>query len=242
MFFLTCQVPSLPAKRKAPENPLDAYKTSKQPRVEDVPELPAAQPDIEMEEDEDDEEGGRFHGSGMSSEQRAILEYFDKEDASGEGEVIGREGFTERDVKRLASGLEKAIETNEARRAKFPNDPTKYIDSEADLFAAVASFTVLSEHPELYPALVSTGAFERLVGLFAHENIDIAISVLEVLVELTGEDVELKQESDMQVLIDSLFKNDAIEVMIGNLERLDESKDDDQRAVFHTLSTGLLCR
>lgn len=113
----------------------------------------------------------------------------------------------------------------------------RYIESEADLFAAVASFTVLSEHPELYPVLVSSGAFERLVSLFAHENIDIAISVLEVLIELSGEDVELKEENDMQVLIDSLFKNDAIEVMIGNLERLDESKDDDQKAVFHTLST-----
>jgi len=91
-----------------------------------VPESSAGAPDFEIEEDEEDEEGGRFHGSGVSSEQRVILEYFDKEDAVGEGEVIGREGFTERDVKRLAAGLEKAIEANEARRAKFANDPAKY--------------------------------------------------------------------------------------------------------------------
>ena len=75
--------------------------------------------------------------------------------------------------------------------------------------------------------------------LFAHENIDIAISVLEVLVELTGEDVEFEKESDMRILIDTIFKDDAIEVMIGNLERLDESKDDDRQGVFHTLSTSL---
>lgn len=72
--------------------------------------------------------------------------------------------------------------------------------------------------------------------LFAHENIDIAISVLEVLVELTGEDVELEKESDMQTLIEEIFKDDAIEYMIGNLARLDESKDDDRQGVFHTLS------
>lgn len=77
------------------------------------------------------------------------------------------------------------------------------------------------------------------MGLFAHENIDIAISVLEVLVELTGEDVEFERESDMRILIDTIFKDDAIEVMIGNLERLDESKDDDRQGVFHTLSTSL---
>jgi beta-catenin-like protein 1 len=114
----------------------------------------------------------------------------------------------------------------------------RYIDSEADLFTAVASFMVLSEHSQLYGTFVSSGALEGLMGLFTHENIDIAISVLEVLVELTGEDVDLKDENDMQILIDDIFKNDSIELMIQNLERLDESKDEDRRAVFHTLSTN----
>jgi len=77
--------------------------------------------------------------------------------------------------------------------------------------------------------------------LFAHENVDIAISVLEVLVELTGEDVDLEKESDMQALIDEIFKDDSVEYMIGNLDRLDESKDDDRRGVFHTLSRLHAC-
>jgi beta-catenin-like protein 1 len=104
------------------------------------------------------------------------------------------------------------------------------------LFTAVASFTFLSEHAELYPVLVESGAFTKLMKLFAHENVDIAISVLEVLVELTGEDVEFNQESDMKILIDAIFEDDAIQLLIGNLERLDESKDDDRQGVFHTLS------
>jgi beta-catenin-like protein 1 len=112
----------------------------------------------------------------------------------------------------------------------------RYIDSEADLFTAVASFTFLSEHADLYPVLVGSGAFETLMKLFAHENVDIAIAVLEVLVELSGEDVDLKNESDMQILIDGIFKDDAIEVIVENLERFDETKDDDRQGVFHTLS------
>jgi beta-catenin-like protein 1 len=164
----------------------------------------------------------------------------DREDNAGEeGEVIGREAFGERDVKKLASGLDRAVSANESRRAKF-DDPTKYIESEADLFTAVASFVVLSEYVNLYPALVESGAVETLMRLFAHENVDIAISVLEVLVELTGEDVEYENESDMASFMDALFKEDAIEVMIGNLERLSEEKDDDQQGVFHTLSTAPL--
>lgn len=231
-------MPAIPTKRKAPTDPVTAYKY-KQPRIDDVPDDLTPQPsleDLEFEENEPDEEGGRFHGSGVSSTQREILSYFDRQDTAGD-EVIGREGFGERDVRKLAAQLEKAVTTNESRRAKFPDDPTKYIDSEADLFSAVASFTFLSEHADLFPVFVSCGALETLVGLFAHENVDITISVLEVLIELTGEDVEFENESDMRDLIDGIFKDDGIEVMIGNLQRLDETKDDDRQGVFHTLST-----
>ena len=57
------------------------------------------------------------------------MSYLEREDAFAEegGEVIGREGFGERDIRKLASGLEKAIQVNESRRSKFPNDPTKYV-------------------------------------------------------------------------------------------------------------------
>ena len=60
----------------------------------------------------------------MSTQQREILSYLDREDNAGDWEVIGREGFGERDVKRLAAQLEKAITVNENRRAKF-DDPAK---------------------------------------------------------------------------------------------------------------------
>jgi len=110
------------------------------------------------------------------------------------------------------------------------------MDSEADLFGAVTSFSFLSEHPNLYPTFVDSGALSSMKKLLAHENVDIAISVLEVLVELTGEDVEYQKEEDMVALIDGLFKDDGMEVMMGNLERLDESVEDDRRGVFHTLS------
>jgi hypothetical protein len=63
----------------------------------------------------------------MSEQQREILSYLDREDnPGGDGEVIGREGFGERDVKKLAAQLEKAITVNESRRAKY-EDPAKYV-------------------------------------------------------------------------------------------------------------------
>ena len=115
------QVPTVPSKRKVRT---DSFISSKQPRLEEVPD----QDDVclEAEDDEQDEEGGRFYGSGVSTTQQEILSYFDREDNPAEGEVIGREGFGERDIKKLAAGLEKAISINESRRAKF-DDPKKYL-------------------------------------------------------------------------------------------------------------------
>lgn len=40
-----------------------------------------------------------------------------------------------------------------------------------------------------YPELVKTGAAARLVGLLSHENADIALDVVEVVHELTDEEV-----------------------------------------------------
>jgi beta-catenin-like protein 1 len=125
------KVPALPTKRKAQEDPSTSYKSSKQPRLDDPdPDGLAMQPtleDLEQEENEPDEEGGRFHGSGVSTSQREILSYFDREDGvPNDGEVIGREGFSERDVKKLAAALEKAVSVNESRRSKFADDPQKY--------------------------------------------------------------------------------------------------------------------
>ena len=76
--------------------------------------------------DEADEEGGRFYGSGVSSTQAEILSYLDRQDGvSGDGEVIGAEEFAERDVRKLASALDKTISFNEARRSKY-DDPAMY--------------------------------------------------------------------------------------------------------------------
>ena len=40
-----------------------------------------------------------------------------------------------------------------------------------------------------YPEIVQSGAVERFVGLLSHENVDIVIDIVEIVHELTDEDV-----------------------------------------------------
>lgn len=70
----------------------------------------------------------------------------------------------------------------------------RFMASEADLDADIKSLSILSEHPDLYEEFASLGCVGSLVSLLSHENTDIAIDAIEILGELTDEDVEAEQE------------------------------------------------
>jgi beta-catenin-like protein 1 len=47
-----------------------------------------------------------------------------------------------------------------------------------------------------YPELVRSGSLTRLIGLLAHENVDIVIDVIELIHELTDEEVGNEDEDE----------------------------------------------
>jgi beta-catenin-like protein 1 len=66
--------------------------------------------------------------------------------------------------------------------------------SEADLDTEIKSLSILSEHPELYHEFAKLGCLSSLISLLSHENADIAIDGVQIISELTDEDVEAEQE------------------------------------------------
>lgn len=96
---------------------------------------------------------------------------------------------------------------------------TRFIDSEADLDAAIKALLPLAQVPELaYPLLVSSGQLEALVGLLSHENADIALDVIELIHELTDEDVG--EETDNEDDEDPEQREAALKSLINALVRL----------------------
>ena len=75
--------------------------------------------------------------------------------------------------------------------------------SEADLDADVKALSILSDHPDLYGDFAKLGCVASLVSLLAHENTDIAIDAIEIIKELTDEDVEAEQEQ-WDLLVDAM--------------------------------------
>ncbi|CAK9784487.1 DUF1716-domain-containing protein [Cutaneotrichosporon oleaginosum] len=200
-------------------------------------------------DDEDDDEGGRFFGGGLNHEQTNILDIFDKAgDAEGTTAAL-----TLPQLRRLIGLFERVVAKNAEQRGKYPDDPTKFIDSEADLDAMLKQFLPLTENPALYyPELIDSGVIGLFANLLSHENTDITVDVVQVLQELTDEDIgeedELEEENDgnevggaaatrlaLAQVVDELLSHSIFELLVSNLSRLDEGEEGDSQGVFHIL-------
>ncbi|GAW25305.1 putative nuclear associated protein [Rosellinia necatrix] len=212
-------------------------------RVEDEPADddreagPAPPPDDDEEEGDygpemppdDDEEGGRFFGGGVTAQEAKVLDYLDDTEAD-----LAPEKMDTAWLRRTALSFKNKILRNSEQRARFENDPSKFIASEAELDAEIKSLSILTEHPELYPEFVRTGGVEGLVGLLAHENTDIAIDAIEIIDELTDEDVAA-EEAHYDALVNALLEADLLSLLWSNLDRLDETQETDRGGVYRAL-------
>ncbi|OKP14598.1 Beta-catenin-like protein 1 -like protein [Penicillium subrubescens] len=190
------------------------------------PELP---PDFE--EDIPDDEEGRFFGGGMEQKTAQAMQYIDQ----NEEDEAAPEKFDAAWVRRFALNFEKKISKNAELRAKFENDPQKFMASEADLDTEIKGLSILSENSDLYEEFAKMGCVASLVSLLSHENADIAIDTIQIISELTDEDVEAEQEQ-WDSLVNAMMDADLIELLTQNLSRLDESAETDRTGVYYILS------
>lgn len=86
--------------------------------------------------------------------------------------------------------------------------------SEADLDSDIKALSILSEHPILYEEFARIGCVSSLVSLLSHENTDIAIDAIEIINELTDEDVEAEQ-SHWDTLVDAMVSRAGPQTQFG---------------------------
>ncbi|CAZ81290.1 unnamed protein product [Tuber melanosporum] len=184
-------------------------------------------------EEPEDEEGGRFFGGGVNKKTAEILDFMDERDR--DDTAAASEKIDVAWLRRTALGFEKKINKNAEMRGKYEDDPHKFMASEADLDAGIKAISVLSEHPELFEEFRKLGCLASLVGLLAHENTDIAIDVVEVISELTDDEVEAEPEQ-WNAIVDGMIEAQLLEMLTQNLSRLNEGNESDRNGVYHTLS------
>ncbi|KAI8814783.1 Catenin-beta-like protein [Cladochytrium replicatum] len=190
---------------------------------------------VRKEDDEsvDDEDDRFLHGDGLSEEQRRIYEIVDA------GEEIP-EKIDVAQLKKTVLRFEKAVNKNQEQRTRFPDNPKKFMESEADLDEEIKAMLTLSSVPELFPHLVNLGTVATILSLIVHENTDICIATIELLNELTDEDVVAEAVTDeseegMKIFVQSLVENQVFDLLVDNLGRLNEDQPEDKQGVFNTL-------
>ncbi|KAL8785163.1 MAG: hypothetical protein Q9213_003509 [Squamulea squamosa] len=192
-----------------------------------------AGPALPPEETEDGigDEDRRFFGGGITTDTADALNYIDGLDQGGDAKA---EKIDASWLRKVALNFERKISKNSELRAKFDNDPQKFMGSEADLDAELKSLSILSDHPELYGEFAKLGCVTSLVSLLAHENTDIAIDAIEIIDELTDENVEAEQEQ-WDLLVDAMLDGDLLSLLYGNVLRLDEANESDRAGLYHVL-------
>jgi beta-catenin-like protein 1 len=197
---------------------------------DDIEAGPSA-PDEDYGPDVPDDEEGRFFGGGVTQEENEILDYMEGQESA----EVAPEKIDSAWLRKLALNFEKRITKNAELRAKFENDPQKFIQSEADLDSDIKALSILTEHTELYDEFAKLGCVGSLVSLLAHENTDIAIDAVEIISELTDDDVEAEMEQ-WNGIVDAMVEADLLDLLVSNFGRFNEDNESDRSGVYHALS------
>ncbi|KAF1914200.1 Catenin-beta-like protein [Ampelomyces quisqualis] len=192
---------------------------------------PSLPPDLDEDGPGDDDEG-HFFGGGLDENTKDAMDYLDAQDGD---EAIRDEAHDAAWLRKLCLNFEKRVNKNASLRAKYEADPTKFMESEGDLDESIKSLSSLSEHAELYEEFAKNTAAAKLVELLAHENTDIAIAAIEMISELTDEDVAGEQEQ-WHALVAAFLDADLLGLLISNFARFDETDSADASGVYHSLS------
>ncbi|KAF9387736.1 hypothetical protein CPC16_006893 [Podila verticillata] len=206
---------------------------------------------VSMEDEEDEETGNmdfgnededdRFFGDGLTSDQKDILDYVDEINPEEEIFDLGA-------VRKMILKFERSINKNQEMRIKYADDAAKFMESEADLDEEIKHLMALTQAPQYYPVLVELNTVASILSLLTHENMDIAIDAIELLKELTDEEVlslnldddeevsGSEGEAGMKVFVAALVKDGMLDLLVQNLARLDEEEANDRQGVFNTLA------
>lgn len=137
-------------------------------------------------------------------------------------------------LRRLLAQFERRVLKNQELRVKFNENPTKFMDSEMELFEVIQEMHVLSTQPELYRTVVDQNMVPTILGLLSHENSDISCAAVSLLQELCDLD-DVTEIEKMGVFLDALIDGQVIAQLVSNMDRLDESIKEEAEGVYNSL-------
>lgn len=127
--------------------------------------------------------------------------------------------LTTADVRRALQQLERSLTKNAEQRARYPDDPKRFLDSEVNLDETLRSLFAISTSPQLYPDLIKLGGLDFMAGLLAHDNIDIVANVIVLLNEMIEPDVLDDRIDNVKQLVETMVEKQVYAGVVDCLQK-----------------------
>lgn len=113
----------------------------------------------------------------------------------------------------------------------------RFMESEVQLDEELARFESVAAQPELLP-LLSSKWFQSFLPLLQHQNSDISSRVVSLLAEMTemDEDIRPVEYDHLFDFCEALISNQVLLLLLDNIKRLDDSKQDEADTVFKSIT------
>jgi beta-catenin-like protein 1 len=136
-------------------------------------------------------------------------------------------------VREMLKVFQKKASKNQLLRAKFAEEPVKFMDSEIEIYGQMEELRILGASPEFHHILIELGTPSLILQLIGHENSDVcngAVRLLNDLVDIDSSGPEKATELIGHYLAGG---QDIFEVLMGALARLDKGDDAQAEGIYH---------
>ena len=160
--------------------------------------------------------------------------------------------LSSRGIQSSSTSFLKTLAKNQLLRAQHMDQPEKFMMNELALNDEIQQFNSVAVNMKSYSYLVQYQVMEGWLTCLNHENSDVAMSVVSVLVEtmdplllqeqdLGGDEEEgaitpMERLENMNVLVTAFVKGGGLDLITSNLGRYDESVEEDAKGVEDVLT------
>lgn len=141
-------------------------------------------------------------------------------------------------LQQLSHQLQKLIQQNLQLRMKYT--PDKFMESELTLHDTISSYHAMATDTTLYPYLVSSQMTAQFHTLLSHDNVDIALAIISLLLELLDpsliNDDSGESRHHLMALIQHTMDVNGLDLIISNLGRLHTEEGEEMQGIENILT------
>jgi beta-catenin-like protein 1 len=107
----------------------------------------------------------------------------------------------------MVTQLDSLFQTNQEQRLEHSKNPQQYFESESNLHAHLKDLQAVAAYPDQIPHFVDAGAAESLLAVLDHQNQDVCLEAISLLVELTDEEISVASPEAINKLCEVMIEN-----------------------------------